>query len=85
MKKISFQVLIALIILGSAACISRKAIQLINLTTRELPSQIEIILTTTVLKAGDIVYVPKTLIADAERFLRDMASPITWYFRYVRY
>ncbi len=36
------------------------------------------------LKPGDIVYVPKTFIADIERFLRDMASPITWYFWYLR-
>jgi polysaccharide export outer membrane protein len=46
MKKTSFQVLIALVILGSGACLARKHVQLINLTTRELPSQTEIILTT---------------------------------------
>jgi len=33
---------------------------------------------------GDIVYVPKTFIVHIERFLRDLAYPLTWYFWYVR-
>lgn len=36
------------------------------------------------LKPGDIVYVPKTFIADVERFLRDIALPLTWYFWYLK-
>jgi polysaccharide export outer membrane protein len=36
------------------------------------------------LKPGDIVYVPKSFIADVERFLRDIALPLTWYFWYLR-
>jgi len=36
------------------------------------------------LKPGDIVYVPKTFIADIERFLRDIAFPLTWYYWYIR-
>lgn len=79
MKKAAFQLFIALVILGSGACLARKHVQLINLTTRELPSQTEIILTTTELKPGDIVCGPKIFIADIERFLRETAPPITWY------
>lgn len=33
---------------------------------------------------GDIVYIPKTFIVHIERFLRDLAYPLTWYFWYVR-
>jgi len=36
------------------------------------------------LKPGDIVYVPKTFIADVERFLRMAAAPITWYVWFLR-
>jgi polysaccharide export outer membrane protein len=36
------------------------------------------------LKPGDIVYVPKSFIVDIERFLRDIALPVTWYFWYLR-
>jgi len=36
------------------------------------------------LEPGDIVYVPKSFIADVERFLRDITMPITWYFWYLR-
>ncbi len=32
------------------------------------------------LKAGDIVFVPKSFIVDVERFLRALALPATWYF-----
>jgi polysaccharide export outer membrane protein len=32
------------------------------------------------LEPGDIVYVPKSFIADIERFLRDVSLPLTWYF-----
>lgn len=32
------------------------------------------------LKAGDIVYVPKSFVSDVERFLGAMALPVTWYF-----
>ena len=32
------------------------------------------------LKAGDIVFVPKSFIVDVERFLRAVALPATWYF-----
>lgn len=36
------------------------------------------------LKPGDIVYVPKSFIVDIERFLRNVALPVTWYFWYLR-
>ena len=36
------------------------------------------------LKPGDIIYVPKSFIVDVERFLRDIALPVTWYFWYLR-
>jgi len=36
------------------------------------------------LEPGDIVYVPRTFIADIERFLRDVSLPLTWYFWYLR-
>ena len=36
------------------------------------------------LMPGDIVYVPKTFIVHIERFLRDLAYPLTWYFWYMR-
>lgn len=36
------------------------------------------------LKPGDIVYVPKTFIVNVERFLRNLAFPLTWYFWYIR-
>ena len=36
------------------------------------------------LKPGDIIYVPKSFIADVERFLRIIALPATWYFWYLR-
>ena len=36
------------------------------------------------LEPGDIVYVPRTFIADIERFLRDVALPLTWYFWYLK-
>lgn len=36
------------------------------------------------LKPGDIVYVPRTFIAEVERFLRLMGAPITWYFWFLR-
>ena len=36
------------------------------------------------LKPGDIVYVPKTFIVYIERFLRDLALPLTWYFWYLK-
>lgn len=36
------------------------------------------------LEPGDIVYVPKSFVADVERFMRTLAFPITWYFWYVR-
>jgi len=32
------------------------------------------------LMPGDIVYVPKTFIVNVERFIRDIALPLTWYF-----
>ena len=32
------------------------------------------------LKPGDIVYVPKSFVADIERFLAAIAIPVTWYF-----
>ena len=36
------------------------------------------------LKPGDIVYVPKTFIANIERFLRALGAPMTWYFWYLK-
>jgi len=36
------------------------------------------------LEPGDIVYVPKTFVADIERFLRAITMPLTWYFWYLR-
>lgn len=36
------------------------------------------------LEPGDIVYVPKTFVVYIERFLRDLAYPLTWYFWYIR-
>jgi len=36
------------------------------------------------LDPGDIVYVPKTFIVYIERFLRDVALPLTWYFWYLK-
>jgi polysaccharide export outer membrane protein len=36
------------------------------------------------LEAGDIVFVPKTFIVHIERFLRDFAYPLTWYFWFLR-
>jgi polysaccharide export outer membrane protein len=36
------------------------------------------------LKPGDIVYVPRTFIANVERFLRMIGAPITWYFWFLR-
>lgn len=36
------------------------------------------------LEPGDIVYVPKTFIADIERFIRDIGLPLTWYFWFLR-
>lgn len=36
------------------------------------------------LKPGDIVYVPRTFIANVERFLRLLGAPITWYFWFLR-
>ena len=36
------------------------------------------------LKPGDIVYVPKSFVADIERFLRAISFPVTWYFWYLR-
>jgi len=36
------------------------------------------------LEPGDIVYVPKSFIADVERFLRDISLPLTWYFWYLK-
>jgi polysaccharide export outer membrane protein len=36
------------------------------------------------LEPGDIVYVPRSFIADLERFLRDIALPLTWYFWYLK-
>lgn len=36
------------------------------------------------LEPGDIVYVPRSFIADIERFLRDIALPLTWYFWYLK-
>ncbi len=36
------------------------------------------------LEAGDIVYVPRSFIADIERFLRDITLPLTWYFWYLK-
>jgi protein involved in polysaccharide export with SLBB domain len=36
------------------------------------------------LEPGDIVYVPKSFIADIERFLRDVSLPLTWYFWYLK-
>ncbi len=35
------------------------------------------------LEAGDIVYVPRSFIADIERFLRAVSLPLTWYFYYL--
>lgn len=37
------------------------------------------------LKPGDIVYVPKSFVVDIERFLRDLAIPLAWYFWYIKY
>jgi len=37
------------------------------------------------LQPGDIIYVPKSFIVDVERFLRDISSPLTWYFWYMKY
>lgn len=34
------------------------------------------------LKPGDIVYVPRTFIADVERFIRGVSSPLMWYLWY---
>jgi len=36
------------------------------------------------LEPGDIVYVPRSFIADVERFLRDISLPLTWYFWYLK-
>lgn len=36
------------------------------------------------LEPGDIVYVPKIFIVHIERFLRDFAYPLTWYFWFLR-
>jgi len=36
------------------------------------------------LKPGDIVYVPRTFIANVERFLRIVAAPLTWYVWFLR-
>lgn len=36
------------------------------------------------LKPGDIVYVPRTFIADIERFLKDILPPINVYFWYIK-
>jgi len=36
------------------------------------------------LEPGDIVYVPRSFIADLERFLRDVSLPLTWYFWYLK-
>jgi polysaccharide export outer membrane protein len=36
------------------------------------------------LKPGDIIYVPRTFIANIERFLRLLGAPITWYFWFLR-
>jgi len=36
------------------------------------------------LEPGDIVYVPRSFIADIERFLRDVSLPLTWYFWYLK-
>ena len=36
------------------------------------------------LEPGDIVFVPRSFIADIERFLRDVSLPLTWYFWYLR-
>ncbi len=36
------------------------------------------------LEPGDIVYVPKTFVADIERFLRNITPLVTWYFWYLR-
>ncbi len=36
------------------------------------------------LEPGDIVFVPKTFIVHIERFLRDFAYPLTWYFWFLR-
>ena len=36
------------------------------------------------LEPGDIVYVPRSFIANIERFLRVVALPLTWYFWYLR-
>lgn len=36
------------------------------------------------LEPGDIVFVPKTFIVHIERFLRDLAYPLTWYFWFIR-
>lgn len=36
------------------------------------------------LMAGDIVFVPKTFIVHIERFLRDVALPVYWYFWFIR-
>jgi polysaccharide export outer membrane protein len=35
------------------------------------------------LEPGDIVYVPRSFIADIERFLRAVSLPLTWYFYYL--
>ncbi len=36
------------------------------------------------LKAGDIVFVPKTFVVSIERFLRVFAYPLTWYFWFLQ-
>jgi polysaccharide export outer membrane protein len=36
------------------------------------------------LEPGDIVYVPMTFIVHIERFLRDVALPVYWYFWFIR-
>jgi protein involved in polysaccharide export with SLBB domain len=36
------------------------------------------------LEPGDIVYVPKTFVADIERFLRVITMPLYWYFWYLK-
>jgi len=36
------------------------------------------------LKPGDIIYVPRTFIANVERFLRIVAAPLTWYVWFLR-
>jgi len=36
------------------------------------------------LKPGDIVYVPKTFVVHIERFLRNIALPVYWYFWFIQ-